>query len=162
MLPIKVSWNIKVGFILMTQVIRLFLKKFSDKFLVSPSKTARSFDLNFRFAYMVYTFSLLPQLKIKLFLCCCCFFHLKCDYFSQISLDTLSSTSLFHFLYEMRPKSKKCLFAAGADPTILPPTQIFFCQISRRFFLFFFFGPFGSLLVDFCPFGFYTKLSDWL
>ena len=39
-------------------------KKFWEKFCLSPRKFGRSFYLNFRFAYIYYTFSLLPQLKI--------------------------------------------------------------------------------------------------
>ena len=39
-------------------------KKFREKFCLSPRKFGRSFYLNFRFAYIFYTFSLLSQLKI--------------------------------------------------------------------------------------------------
>ena len=39
-------------------------KKFREKFCLPPRKFGRSFYLNFRFAYIFYTSSLLPQLKI--------------------------------------------------------------------------------------------------
>ena len=39
-------------------------KKFREKFSLSPVKFGRSFYLNIRFAYIFYTYSLLPQLKI--------------------------------------------------------------------------------------------------
>ena len=40
-------------------------KKFREKFCLSPGKFERSSDLNLRFAYIFYTFSLLPELKIR-------------------------------------------------------------------------------------------------
>ena len=39
-------------------------KKFREKFCISPRKFGRSLYLNFRFAYIFYTFSFLSQLEI--------------------------------------------------------------------------------------------------
>ena len=43
------------------------VKKFKEKFCLSLGIFGRSFCLNFKFAYIFYTFSLLPQLKIGRF-----------------------------------------------------------------------------------------------
>ena len=43
-------------------------KQFREKFFLFPGKFGRSFYLNFRFAYIFYTFSLLPQQKIRIVL----------------------------------------------------------------------------------------------
>ena len=55
-------------------------KKFREKFCLSPGIFGRSFYLNFRFAYIFYTFSLHTQLKIGRSLC------IWGDYFSLVAL----------------------------------------------------------------------------
>ena len=58
-------------------------KNCREKFLLSRRKFERSLDPNFVFSYIIYTFSLLPQLQIEKFV------HLG-DYFSLVTLLVIS------------------------------------------------------------------------